>query len=87
MKSDNNVKGVSNMCLNYRLMPRKARMFLAIGNVCLFAGIVAGNFGHSFGVHQPGWYDFLRGLLMGLAITFNFAAVRFSRRQPPSLSC
>lgn len=71
------------MCLAHRSMPRKARIFLAIGNFCLFTGFALNLLNHDFGAHHSGWYDFTRGLFLGLAITFNLATFRLSRRQPP----
>jgi len=60
-------------------MPRKARIFLAIGNVCLFTGVALNLFSHDYAAHHSGWLDFARGFLLGLAITFMFFAARLSR--------
>jgi hypothetical protein len=71
------------MCVPYREMSRKARLFLAGGNLCLFTGVALGLFNHHAVAHHPDWYDFFRGMLMGLAIVFMFFAARLSRRCAP----
>lgn len=71
------------MCIDPYTMPRKARIFLAIGNVCLFTGVAMTNFDHRFGALHADWFDFIRGMLMGMAITFMLFAARLSRRRPP----
>ena len=72
------------MCLDRRSMPRKARIFLAIGNLCLFTGLSLTLFNHDFAAHHSSGFDFARGFLMGLAITFNLAAVVISRNNRPA---
>ena len=72
------------MCLNYRSMPRKARIFLGIGNVCLFTGSSLVLFGNHPVTQHSGWFDFARGFLLGLAVTFMFFAARLSRRCSPA---
>jgi len=71
------------VCIDRRAMPRKARIFLAIGNVCLFTGVAMTTVNHRFGALHADWFDFFRGMLMGMAITFMFFAARLSCRRPP----
>ncbi len=70
------------MCLSRRNLSPKARRFLAIGNLCLFAGIMMSILAKDFGLHHEALYDSLRGLLLGLAIGFNYGALRLSRNCP-----
>jgi hypothetical protein len=72
------------MCLERRFMPRKARIFLSIAYVCLFTGISLATVNQHLGAGHPGWFDFLRGFLIGLAIVFLGFAARISRRCPPA---
>jgi uncharacterized membrane protein YccC len=73
------------MCLNHRFMPRKARIFLAIGNLCLFACVALNTSNHSLAVHHSDWLDFLRGMMIGLGATFVFFSARLARRcRPPA---
>jgi hypothetical protein len=65
------------MCLAKRNLPRKSRLFLAIGNLCMAAGLILSRFSG-----QLNWLHFLRGFLLGLAITLLFAALHFGRRNP-----
>jgi hypothetical protein len=65
-------------------MSRKARIFLGIGNFCLFAGLSLNLFNQELAPYHSNWFDFLRGFLLGLAITFMFFAARLSRRCSPS---
>jgi hypothetical protein len=74
------------MCLDHRSMPRKARIFLVIGCACLCAGSSLGIFDHDLGPHGPLWFDFVRGMLMGLAIAFNLGSVVIARRSAPLTS-
>ena len=70
------------MFFRKRYLTPKARRFLAIGNLCLFTGFMMTILGKDFGLHHVAIYDGLRGLLLGLAIAFNFGAFRFSRNCP-----
>jgi hypothetical protein len=72
------------MCLDRRLMPRKARIFLAIGNVCLIMGIVMGNFDLRFHGNHSCWFDFARGFFLSMAIVFMYSAGRLARRCSPT---
>ncbi len=70
------------MCLERRNLSPKARRFLAIGNLCLVAGLSLSIFGKDLGLPQTAPYDALRGFLLGLAIVFNFYALRLARKSP-----
>ena len=63
-----------------RPLTPKARRFLAAGNLCLVFGLTLPYFGNALGDHHPALFDFLRGLSLGLAITFIFCAFRLGRR-------
>ena len=71
------------MCLERRQLSRKARIFLALGNLCLVAGLSLSLFNNTLGAQHANSLDFFRGMTIGLAITFLFFAARLSRRQPP----
>jgi hypothetical protein len=70
------------MYLAKRRLTPKARWFLAAGNLCLFTGLMMTILGKDFGHYHTLVYDFLRGLLLGLAISFNFGAFCFARNCP-----
>ena len=63
------------MCIARRNLTPKARRFLAIGNLCLFAGLMLSLFDKDLGQHHDNLYDALRGFLIGLSIAFNFGAL------------
>ena len=64
------------MCLAARNLTPKSRRFLAIGNLCLAAGLLMSVFDKDLGQHHAAIYDALRGLLIGLSIAFNLSALR-----------
>lgn len=70
------------MCFARRNLTPKARRFLAIGSVCLTVGLVLSLFDKDFGSHHAAFYDGLRGFLLGLAIVFNFNALRLAGNLP-----
>jgi hypothetical protein len=72
------------MCLARRNLTPKAQRFLAIGNLCLAAGLTMSVFDTDLGLNHAAIYDGLRGLLIGIALAFNFGALRMSAncRQP-----
>ncbi|MGC1462225.1 MAG: hypothetical protein WA802_08490 [Terracidiphilus sp.] len=65
-----------------RSLTPKARRFLAIGNLCLVAGLTLSIFDKDLGLHHAAIYDAIRGFLLGLAIAFNFGALGFARSCP-----
>jgi hypothetical protein len=71
------------MCYARREMPLKARIFLVIGMFCLATSPALGVFAHDLNANRIPWLDFVRGLLMGLAIAFNLGSVIISRRCAP----
>jgi hypothetical protein len=71
------------MCYARSEMPRKARNFLALGCICLSTGLILGLFDHDLGANRPLWFDFTRGMLMGLAIAFNLGSIVIARRHTP----
>jgi hypothetical protein len=74
------------MFFKKRQLTPKARRFLAIGNLCLVAGLMLTLFGNGLGLPQSNLLDGLRGFLLGLAITFNFYALRLARSRPNPLA-
>lgn len=74
------------MCLVRRNLSPKARRFLVIGCLCLAAGNSLSIFAKDFGLHHAAISDALRGFLLGLAIAFNFCALRLARNSPANQS-
>lgn len=72
------------MCLARRNLTPKARGFLVSGCLCLAVGSSLSVFGRDLGVGHQDVYDALRGFLLGLAIAFNFCALRLARNGPKS---
>jgi hypothetical protein len=70
------------MCIARRSLSPRARRFLAIGNLCLSAGLLMPIPAKDFALHHADIYDGLRGLLLGLAIGFYFGALRLARSCP-----
>ncbi len=68
------------MCLANRKLSRKSRIFLAVGNLCMFTGLIMSRIGNNSNQHQTNWTHFATGFLLGLAITFLFAAMYKARR-------
>lgn len=66
------------MYLEKRHLTRKARIFLAAGNLCLFSGLMLTILGKDLGLHHAALYHGLRGFLIGLAIALIFWAFRLS---------
>ncbi len=60
------------MCLGRRPLSRRSRIFLALGNLCLFTGIT----GPRFALHESNSAHFIAGFCIGLSITFLVAAAR-----------
>jgi hypothetical protein len=71
------------MSLSIASLDFKSRVTFAIGNVCLYSGVVLSLFGRSLGAHHPAAYDGLRALLLCLGICLNVWAFRGSRRCRP----
>ena len=67
------------MLFGRRRFSRKARIFLALGNLCMFAGLVLSRFNSSVGAQHVNMNHFLCGFLLGIAITFLFAALYQAR--------
>jgi len=72
------------MCLANRNLSPKARRFLAIGNMCLVAGLLMSIFDKDIAFLNAALYDALRGLFIGLSIGFNFGALRLAKTCPPN---
>jgi branched-subunit amino acid transport protein len=68
------------MCLANRKLSRRSRIFLAFGNLCMFAGLVLPRIVNNPNQHQANWTHFITGFLLGLALTFLFAAMYQARR-------
>jgi hypothetical protein len=64
------------MCLARSNLSLKARRFLAIGSLCLVAGLLMSLFDKDLGRQHASLYDALRGFLIGLSVAFNFVALR-----------
>ncbi|MGP8253028.1 MAG: hypothetical protein ACLQHF_13425 [Terracidiphilus sp.] len=72
------------MCYVRHSMPFKARIFLVIGMFCLAASPALGVFAHDLNSNRLIWLDFVRGLLLGLAIAFNLGSARIAHRCAPA---
>ena len=67
------------MCLARRNLTPKSRLFLAIGNLCLFSGIVLSRFDTDLVQQHAAAYHCARGFLIGISIAFNIGAMRSAR--------
>lgn len=54
----------------------RSRIVLALGNVCLFSGLMISLLATDFALHHHAVYNGLRFGLLSLAICFNFWALR-----------
>lgn len=72
------------MCVPYREHDPRTRRLLAIGNMCLVAGLLLWNFARPANQIHRNWLDALCGLLMGFSITINLYAARFAHRRSPN---
>ena len=70
------------MRLARRNLTPKGRRFLVSGSLCLSASLILSSFDKDLGLQHAALYDALRGFLLGLAIVFNFAAMRLARNCP-----
>ena len=70
------------MCLARRNLNPKARWFLALGNLFLLTFFTLTLLGKNLSHSHVDLYDGLRGLLIGLSLSFNFGAFRFANRCP-----
>ena len=68
------------MCLGHRNLSRKARNFLALGNLCMFTGLVLSRYSGSGSAQHANTMHFLTGFLLGIAIAFLTAAMYNARR-------
>lgn len=68
------------MCVPYSQRNPRTRNLLAIGNLCLVAGLMLWNFAHPDSQIQRNWIHGLTGLLMGFSIAVNLCMLRFARR-------
>ncbi|MGA3160077.1 MAG: hypothetical protein ABSC77_02590 [Terracidiphilus sp.] len=66
------------MCLRHRQLDSRSRRIFAAGNLCLASGLMLTHFKVGFGHRHPAFYDGLRLLLMGLAISLLFWSARRS---------
>jgi hypothetical protein len=64
------------MCLPVHQQNRRTRTLLCIGIFCLALSVGMQN----FRLVSPNLHDFLRGMLIGIAITVNFYAAWLSKR-------
>lgn len=69
------------MCVPYSQHDPRTRNLLAIGNICLIAGLLLWNFALPDSQIQKNWLHGLTGLLMGFSITVNLCVLRFTRHR------
>jgi hypothetical protein len=60
-------------------MSRKQRRFYAAGQVCLWTAVSMAAFSNRYSAHH-GWFDGIRGLLIGLALGLLLFGVKFGDR-------
>jgi hypothetical protein len=68
------------MCVPYSQHAPRIRRVLAIGNLCLVAGLLLWNFARPANQIQQNLLHGLTGLLIGFSITVNLCMLRFARR-------
>jgi hypothetical protein len=68
------------MCIPNRLLDRKTRRLMAIGNMALVIGLLLWLFVHPSHQLEKNWRDAVCGFLLGLSITINLYGLRFARR-------
>ncbi|MGC2636709.1 MAG: hypothetical protein WA294_06000 [Acidobacteriaceae bacterium] len=68
------------MCLSADPSNRRERLLLTLGSLCLAVSLGSRSMNLTFGLH-PDALDFLRGLLLGVSIAFNFQAVLLRKRR------
>ena len=68
------------MCFSNRHLDPKVRRFVALGSACLALGLPLQLLVHPQGQGPKMFVHALYGFLLGLAISFNFAALWLKRR-------
>ena len=68
------------MCIPNRLLDKKTRRLMALGNISLVIGLLLWQFVHPSGQMQRNWLDAACGFLLGLSITINLYRLRIARR-------
>jgi len=68
------------MCIPNRLLDRKTRRLMAIGNISLVIGLLLWLFVHSSGQMERNWLHGVCGFLLGLSITINLFGLWVARR-------
>jgi hypothetical protein len=68
------------MCEPYSHRNPQTRRVVAIGNLCLVAGLLLWNFARPANQIQQNLLHGLTGLLIGFSITVNLCMLRFARR-------
>lgn len=70
------------MGFNKRELSPKGRRILALGNLCLCLGLVLSIFDKDIAHNYAALYEFSRGLLMGLGVTFLLCSLRMKSARP-----
>jgi hypothetical protein len=68
------------MGLSHRQLDPKTRRLLAIGNLCLAAGLLLWNFARPSSKIEQDWLHGVCGMLLGISIGINLFGLRFARR-------
>lgn len=69
------------MCIPIQERSRKQRVWMAVANLALVAGIVSAYAFHPASALGKDWLDALRGLFFGVSIGINLWVLRFARRR------
>jgi Zn-dependent protease len=68
------------MCIPNRLLDKKTRRLMAIGNISLVIGLLLWLFVHPSGQMERNWFHGVCGFLLGLSITINLFGLWVARR-------
>jgi type II secretory pathway component PulM len=68
------------MSLDFRQLDPKTRRLVAIGNLCLVAGLLLWLFVHPSSQLSNTWLHAIYGFLLGLSTAINLSAVVIARR-------
>jgi hypothetical protein len=68
------------MCIPNRLLDRKTRRLMAIGNIALVIGLLLWLFVHPAAQTERNWLHAVCGFLLGFSITISLYGLRFARR-------
>jgi hypothetical protein len=74
------------MGFNRRELSPKGRRIFVTGNLCLCLGLILSIFDKDIAHHYAAFYEFSRGLFMGLGVTLLICSLRMNRNCPDTQS-